>query len=291
MQQFTRDEVKQHASEESLHIIVDAKVYDLTDFIDAHPGGAAALLNADVAGQDATEQFYNLHRHAVLQKYSDLQIGTLKGEESQIVDPQIGDISRVPYAEPTWLAEGFTSPYFTESHKKFQKACRVFIETHVVPEALEHEKTDERPTPELIRLMGKDGVNMNAMRLGPGKHLHGKKLLGDVPGEQFDYFHEMILSQELSRFGPSRGYGDGLNSGMSIGLPPVMNFMHRNPELRQRITDECFSGEKFICLAITEAFAGSDVQGIKTTAVKSEDGTHYIVNGHKKWITNGHFAE
>ena len=290
MQEFTREQVAAHKSEESLQLIIDAKVYDLTDFVDAHPGGAAALLHANVAGKDATDQFYNLHRHAILQKYSDLQIGTIKGETSKVFDPQLGDLSQVPYGEPTWLVDGFTSPYFNDSHRTFQKACREFIEKHIAPEAIEHEKTNERPTRELIRLLGSDGVHINAMRLGPGKHLHGKKLLGGVPGEKFDYFHELIISQELVRPGPARGYGDGMNSGMSIGLPPVMNFCP-NKALRERVIEECFSGEKFISLAITEAFAGSDVQGIQTTAVKSDCGKFYIVNGHKKWITNGHFSD
>ena len=43
-------------------------------------------------------------------------------------------------------------------------------------------------------------------------------------------------------------------------------------------------------LAISEAFAGSDVMGMKTTATLSEDGKHYIVNGTKKWITNGEYG-
>jgi len=44
-------------------------------------------------------------------------------------------------------------------------------------------------------------------------------------------------------------------------------------------------------LAVSEAFAGSDVAGIKTTAEVSEDGKHYIINGTKKWITNGMYAD
>lgn len=55
--------------------------------------------------------------------------------------------------------------------------------------------------------------------------------------------------------------------------------------------EEVFSGKKKICLAITEAFAGSDVAGIRTTAEKTKDGKHYIVNGTKKWITNGMFCD
>jgi alkylation response protein AidB-like acyl-CoA dehydrogenase len=77
----------------------------------------------------------------------------------------------------------------------------------------------------------------------------------------------------------------GLQSGAIIGLPPVLNF--GSPELKARVVPEIFSGKKFICLAISEAFAGSDVMGLKTTAKKSEDGKHWIVNGTKKWITNG----
>jgi alkylation response protein AidB-like acyl-CoA dehydrogenase len=54
---------------------------------------------------------------------------------------------------------------------------------------------------------------------------------------------------------------------------------------------DVLSGKKFICLAISEAQAGSDVMGLQTTAVKSEDGKSWIVNGSKKWITNGTFAD
>ena len=45
--------------------------------------------------------------------------------------------------------------------------------------------------------------------------------------------------------------------------------------------------EIFYSLAISEAFAGSDVMGMRTTATKSKDGKYWIVNGTKKWITNG----
>lgn len=51
--------------------------------------------------------------------------------------------------------------------------------------------------------------NLHAMRMGPGKHLMGQELMGEiVKPEEFDYFHEMIITQELARTG-KRGYGDG----------------------------------------------------------------------------------
>jgi len=63
----------------------------------------------------------------------------------------------------------------------------------------------------------------------------------------------------------------GLLAGMVIGLPPVLNF--GSEELKKKVVPEVFSGKKFICLAISEAFAGSDVAGLKTTAEKTEDGS------------------
>jgi alkylation response protein AidB-like acyl-CoA dehydrogenase len=76
---------------------------------------------------------------------------------------------------------------------------------------------------------------------------------------------------------------------MTIGLPPVLQF---GPDwMKKKIGTEVLTGEKRIALAITEPFAGSDVAGVLTEAVKSADGTHYIVNGSKKWITGGHHAD
>ena len=109
----------------------------------------------------------------------------------------------------------------------------------------------------------------------------------DARNLQFDRFHELILMQEGTR--PAmRGYRDGQNSGATIGLPPVIHF--GRPELRDRVVQEVLNGDKFISLAISEAFAGSDVAGLRTTAKKTPDGKHWIINGTKKWITNGTFS-
>ncbi len=79
-------------------------------------------------------------------------------------------------------------------------------------------------------------------------------------------------------------------AGMTISLTAVLQFAN-NEAWKNKIAQEVFSGKKKICLAITEAFAGSDVAGLRTTAEKTKDGKHYIVNGTKKWITNGVFAD
>jgi len=261
-------------------------VYDLTDFIDAHPGGGGVLLQ--YAGTDATTAFYNLHRHEILQKYASLQIGTVKGETPEVLDQNPGDLSLVPYGEPTWLTPAFSSPYFKESHRRLRKEMRTWVDKYFIPEAIEHEKTGEYISDELIYRMADD--NIHAMRMGPGEHLLGRKLLNDaVKPEEFDYFHEMVLIQEFAR-STSRGFQDGNMAGMVISLSAVLKFVN-SKVLQKKVVDEVLSGKKRICLAITEAFAGSDVAGLKTTAVKSEDGSHYIVNGTKKWITNGTWCD
>lgn len=66
-------------------------------------------------------------------------------------------------------------------------------------------------------------------------------------------------------------------SGSVIGLPPVLNF--GSEAVKAKVVPDVLSGKKPICLAISEAFAGSDVAGIRTTAVKTEDNNHWIING------------
>ncbi|KAK4201444.1 acyl-CoA dehydrogenase/oxidase [Triangularia verruculosa] len=284
---FTRAEVAKHNTEDSVWFVIDTVVYDVSEFLDAHPGGEAVL--RQVAGTDATAAFYNLHRHEVLQKYSDLAIGTIEGEKQSIITPQAGDLSTVPYAEPLWLTPQFKSPYFKDSHHRLRKAMRIFTDKYITPEALEKERSGEIVSQELIDRMSKTGVLH--MRMGPGKHLHGVNLLdGAVDGKEFDYFHDMICAQEAVR-AACRGFQDGNMAGMVIGLTCVLNYGHKNPALKAKVEEECFSGKKKICLAITEAFAGSDVAGLRTTAKKTPDGKHYIVNGTKKWITNGVFSD
>jgi hypothetical protein len=285
-QTFTRDQVAQKAADDSLLFIIDSRVYDVADFLDAHPGGEAVL--KQVAGTDATEAFYNLHRQEALQKYARLCVGTIEGETPQVLEQKPGDLSVVPYGEPTWLTPQFKSPYYNASHRRLQAAMRLFVDTYVYPEAQACERSGQHISQELIDRMA--AVGIMHMRLGPGKHLHGVKLLdGVVTGEEFDYFHDLIVGQEMVRAN-ARGFQDGNMAGMTISLTAVLQWAN-DGAWKSRIAQECFSGKKKICLAITEPFAGSDVAGIKTRAEKTQDGKHYIVNGTKKWITNGTFCK
>jgi alkylation response protein AidB-like acyl-CoA dehydrogenase len=280
-QTFSLAEIQTHNTSDSLWTIIDARVYDLTDFLDSHPGGEFVLLQ--VGGKDATTDFYNLHRQAVLEKYSDLCIGTIENAEPQVIRHHAGDLSVVPYAEPAWLMPQFQSPYYNDSHRRLQKAMRVFTDTNIYPEAQEKEISGEKISQELIQRMA--DANILGMRVGPGPHLHGRLILnGVLRGEDFDYFHDLVVTQELVRAN-ARGFWDGNMVGMTISLTAVLQ--HASPGLKEEVQEACLNGTKTICLAVSEAFAGSDVSNIRTVAEKTPDGQFYIVNGTKKWITNG----
>ncbi|EGN95089.1 hypothetical protein SERLA73DRAFT_95759 [Serpula lacrymans var. lacrymans S7.3] len=288
MKRYTREEVAKHNSNIDLWIVIDSKVYDVSKFKSLHPGGEAVFLEAEIAGQDATDAFYSLHRHEVILRpqFSRLQVGILTDEESVIYGRVCGEPSTIPYGEPTWLSDGYYSPYYKESHRNLQKAMRKFVDDILLPDAVAREADGKRPSTRIVQAM--TDLNINTMRMGPGPHLKGLELMGGVTSEEYDYFHELIVFQEIARCG-ERGYIDGLQSGAVIGLPPIINFGCE--ALKAKIVPEILSGEKFICLAVSEAFAGSDVAGLQCKATKTPDQKHWIINGSKKWITNGTFSD
>jgi hypothetical protein len=192
-------------------VLLDASVGRLLPHLLFH---SLTLISNQLAGKDATDAFFGLHRQEVLQKsqYARLQIGKVRGQEEVIKPLPPGEISNVPYAEPTWLSKGYHSAYYTENHRAFQKALRKFLMEVVQPEALECEESGKRISQPVIDklayvilrnwmcassqscLLFCREINLIAMRLGPGKHLKGKTLMGGlVKPEEFNYFHEVCL--------------------------------------------------------------------------------------------------
>ena len=287
--EYTMEDVAKHNKQGDLWLVIDGEVYDLSKFGKFHPGGHSVL--RPFAGKDATEAFFGLHRIEVLRKYKNLRVGKLKGAKppsTETTSPT--DISKVPYAEPSYF-QGFRSPYWNESHIAVRQYVADFREKELTQIADQHEKNGTYPSIDLYKKMGQAGIL--AARLGPGPWMKqikewGLKVPGNIDPEKFDYFHEWMVHQELLKTG-TPAFTGGLGDGLVIGLPPVMHF--GKGALRERVSKEVLTGEKRICLAISEPFAGSDVANLQCTAKKSECGKYYIVNGAKKWITNGMFAD
>jgi len=125
----------------------------------------------------------------------------------------------------------------------------------------------------------------------PVKWLH-KLGIHTLPGglkiEDFDYMHTLIYVDEMARTG-SLGPSGAVTTGIAFGLPPILKF--GSQALQEKFVPDIITGRKRICIAITEPGAGSDVSNIETTAKKTPDGKFFIVNGTKKWITNGLWSE
>lgn len=182
---------------------------------------------------------------------------------------------------------------------------REWVETEIEPYVTEWDEGKLVPE-KIYKQMGERGYLAGLLGVSYPKHLV-KTGVKSVPAEKWDLFHELLITDELSRSG-SGGLVWNLIGGYGIGCPPLVKY--GNKKLLERILPDILSGDKRICLAITEPDAGSDVANLTCEAKLSEDGKHYIgkrntdvpakdcdadccaiVNGEKKWITNGIWSD
>jgi len=156
---------------------------------------------------------------------------------------------------------------FSKEHEMFRKSVHRFVEEEIIPFLESWETAGEVPR-ELFRKAAAAG------------------LLGLKYPEQYggsdDLLAEAVFLEELGRCG-SGGADAALGAHCEIATPPVFNF--GNEDQRQRFLVPAIKGEKVAALGITEPGAGSDVSSIATTARR--DGSYYLVNGGKIFITNG----
>ena len=99
-----------------------------------------------------------------------------------------------------------------------------------------------------------------------------------------DFLYNVVVDEEIARRGLS-GIGWGLHS--DIVAPYIVNY--GSEEMKRKYLPKMVSGEMIGAIAMTEPGAGSDLQGVKTTAVR--DGDHYVINGSKTFITNGFLSD
>lgn len=161
------------------------------------------------------------------------------------------------------------------------------MEAELEPNVNEWEEAKKVPDT-IYKQMGEKGYLAGTLGLHKYPTEYTENRVMCVGPEQWDLFHEMIITDEISRAG-SGGLVWNLLGGFGIGCPPLAKFGKK--PLVERILPSILNGDKRICLAITEPDAGSDVANLTCEAKLSDDGKHYIVNGEKKWITNGVYSD
>ncbi|MGI5482684.1 acyl-CoA dehydrogenase family protein [Streptomyces lavendofoliae] len=162
---------------------------------------------------------------------------------------------------------------FNEDHEAFRETIRAFIEAEVVPVYDEWFAAGQAPRDFYYKLgeLGVFGINVPEEFGGAGLDTHK---------------FEAVLYEETARAGVQFG-GSGVH--VLLALPYLK--MLATDEQKKRYLPKFVSGEEMWALAMTEPGTGSDVAGMKTTAKLSEDGTHYVLNGAKTFITGGVHAD
>ncbi|MGB1580983.1 MAG: acyl-CoA dehydrogenase family protein [Nevskiales bacterium] len=158
---------------------------------------------------------------------------------------------------------------FTQEHEEIRRTTRKFIENEINPFVDEWEEAQIFPAHELFKKMGDLGL------LG----IHKPEAFG---GMGLDYSYEMAFAEEL---GHARCGGVPMAIGVQTEMASSALARYGSDELREEFLTPAIAGEKVLSIGVSEPGAGSDVAGMKTTAVK--DGDDYIINGSKMWITSG----
>jgi alkylation response protein AidB-like acyl-CoA dehydrogenase len=160
---------------------------------------------------------------------------------------------------------------FTDEHEQLRESIRNFAIKELAPHSMEWEETTFPNS--VFPRMGELGF------LGLDKP-------EQYGGQGGDYYTALVLAEEMSN-AQSGGLSMGIAVHTDMAMPPILAF--GTEEQKQEWVVPAIKGEKILCIGITEPDAGSDVAGIKTRAVK--DGSDYVINGSKTYITNGHRAD
>ncbi|MGE0493485.1 MAG: acyl-CoA dehydrogenase family protein [Vulcanimicrobiota bacterium] len=170
-------------------------------------------------------------------------------------------------------AELFTPDELSEEHRMIRATAERFMLEEVMPN--------------VDRIESKDLDFMRSvLRKAADLGLLGAEIPERYGGLALDLLSLMLIGEQISRLA-SFSVSFGAHAG--IGTAPVLYF--GNEQQKSKYLPLLASGELLSSYALTEPHSGSDALAARTKAVLSEDGTHYILNGNKMWITNGGFAD
>lgn len=167
----------------------------------------------------------------------------------------------------------YTPEDFTEEHKMIAKTTEDFVTNEVLPHLDQLENQQFNKSVQLLKKAGELGL-----------------LGADVPEEYGGVGLDKISSALIAeKFSVAGGFSISHGAHVGIGSLPIVFF--GNEEQKRKYLPQLATGEKLAAYALTEPGSGSDALGAKTTAKLNSEGTHYILNGEKQWITNSAFAD
>lgn len=184
---------------------------------------------------------------------------TLKGGEFLIKDSNYQDL--------------FIPEDFNEEQLMVKETVKSFVDQEILPHVERIEKLEEGLIPSILDKFAELGL------LGT----HMPESLG---GSNLDYITNTIIGEEV---GPSGSFSVSYNAHTGIGMLPILYY---GTEIqKQKYLPKLITGELKSSYCLTEPSSGSDALSAKSTAILNAEGTHYILNGQKMWITNAGFAD
>ncbi|MDB5228449.1 MAG: hypothetical protein JWN78_2642 [Bacteroidota bacterium] len=169
--------------------------------------------------------------------------------------------------------DAFTPEDLNEEQLMIIQSTESFIETEILPVYDKIEKQEPGLTESLL---------MKAGELG----LLGLAIPEEYGGLGKDFNTNSLLIEYMAK---ARSFSLSLGAHIGIGTLPIVYF--GNEQQKSYYLPKLATGELKACYCLTEPGSGSDALGAKTTAILNPEGTHYIVNGQKMWITNSGFSD
>lgn len=162
---------------------------------------------------------------------------------------------------------------YNDEHRLFRQSVAEFTAKEIVPFDPEWEK-QQMVTRDIWRKLGENGF----LCMQVDEQYGGLGLK--------DFRYSAIFIEEVGKTGCA-GPAIGFSLHTDIVTPYLEHY--GSEELKHKWLPSCISGESILAVAMTEPGAGSDLQGMKTTA--EDKGDHYLVNGSKTFITNGYLSD
>ena len=167
----------------------------------------------------------------------------------------------------------FTPEDFSDEHKMIAKTTEDYVLHEVVPVIEKLENHEFEYSVKLLKSAGDLGL-----------------LGADVPEEYdglgLDKVSSALIAEKMSRAG-----GFSITHGAHVGIGSLPIVLFGNEEQKQKYLPKLATGELIAAYALTEPGSGSDALGAKAVAKLNAEGTHYVLNGEKQWITNAGFAD